>query len=171
MAKRGHKFTLEDYKEAVKVLDRIVKLKDFDIIFRRGAASSEDVPANTRLGRGLENIDSDQPYSIGDEMQINDLEENNLYKLDPIFDDESLDIAPTNKRFTVVAYSDASFAVGETKQSISRFDVMINGSSILWGYLKQTVVVDSAEYVAASICCKQIMHAENMVQFLDVTCV
>ena len=34
-----------------------------------------------------------QPYSIGDETQINDLEENNLYKLDPIFDDESLDIA------------------------------------------------------------------------------
>jgi hypothetical protein len=98
--------------------------------------------------------------------------------LDPNFDDESLDIekklAPTNKRFTVVAYSDASFAVGETKQSISGFDIMINGSPILWGSLKQTVVVDStcsSEYVAASICCKQIMQAENMVQFLGFTCV
>jgi hypothetical protein len=51
---------------------------------------------------------------------------------------------------------------------------MINGSPILWGSLKQTVVVDStcsAEYVAASICCKQILHAENMVQFLEFTCV
>ena len=120
----------------------------------------------------------DEPYSIGDETQINDLEENHLYKLDPIFDDASLDIekklAPTNTRFTMVAYSDASFAVGETKQSISGFDIMINGCPILWGSLKQTVVVDStcsAEYVAASICCKQIMHAENMVQFLDFTCV
>jgi hypothetical protein len=28
----------------------------------------------------------------------------------------------------------------------------------------------SAEYVAASICCKQIMQAENMVQFLDFSC-
>ena len=50
---------------------------------------------------------------------------------------------------------------------------MINGTPILWGSLKQTVVVDStcsAEYVAASVCCKQIMQAENMVQFLDFTC-
>ncbi len=28
----------------------------------------------------------------------------------------------------------------------------------------------SAEYVAASVCCKQMMHVENMVQFLDFTC-
>jgi hypothetical protein len=100
-----------------------------------------------------------------------------INKLDPVLDDESLDIskilAPTNPRFTTVAYSGASFAVGETKQSISGFVVMINGVLILWGSLKQTVVVDStcsAEYVAASICCKQIMHAENMVQFLEFTC-
>ena len=178
LAKRSHKFTLDDYKDAVKSLDRIVQLKDFGIIFRRGGAGSEYVPANTRLEGGLENIGEMQPYSIGDETQINDLEENNLYKLDSNFDDESLDIAKklasTNKRFTVVAYSDASFAVGATKQSISGFDIMINGSPILWGSLKQTVVVDStcsAEYVAASICCKQILHAENMVQFLDFTCV
>jgi hypothetical protein len=73
----------------------------------------------------------------------------------------------------MVAYSDASFAVGETKQSISGFIILINGTPILWGSLKQTVVVDStcsAEYVAASICCKQIMQAENMVQFLDFSC-
>ncbi len=28
----------------------------------------------------------------------------------------------------------------------------------------------SAEYVASSICCKQILQAENMVQFLNFTC-
>ena len=91
--------------------------------------------------------------------------------------DEELDIKKTladvNDRFTKVAYSDASFAVGETKQSISGFVVMINGVPILWGSLKQTVVVDStysAEYVAASVCCKQIKQAENMVQFLDFSC-
>ena len=69
--------------------------------------------------------------------------------------------------------SDASFAVGEQKQSISGVLVMINGTPILWGSLKQTAVVDatcSAEYVASSICCKQIIQAENMVQFLNFTC-
>jgi hypothetical protein len=119
---------------------------------------------------------TDDAYSIGDQGSINELEENNLYKLHH-YDEAQLDIAKsladTNYCFTKVAYSDASFAVGETKQSISGFIVLINGVPILWGSLKQTIVVDStcsAEYVAASVCCKQIMQAENMVQFLDFTC-
>ncbi len=44
---------------------------------------------------------------------------------------------------------------------------------MLWGSLKQTTVVDStcsAEYVASSVCCKQILQVENMMQFLDFTC-
>ncbi len=100
-----------------------------------------------------------------------------MYKLDPLVDDESLDIgkvlAPTNPRFKKVAYSDASFAVGLSKQSITGFVVMINDIPVVYGSLKQTVVVDStcfAEYVAASVTCKQILEVENMVQFLGFTC-
>ena len=100
-----------------------------------------------------------------------------MYKLNPLIDDESLDItkvlAPTNSRFRKVAYSDASFAVGTLKQSITGFVVMINGIPVTFGSLKQTVVVDStcsAEYVAASVTCKQILEVENMVQFLGFTC-
>ena len=100
-----------------------------------------------------------------------------MYKLNPLVDEVNMDIpkvlAPENKRFTKVAYSDASFAVGESKQSVTGFIVMINGIPLLFGSLKQTVVVDStcsAEYVAASVCCKQIMEVENMVQFLGFTC-
>jgi hypothetical protein len=55
----------------------------------------------------------------------------------------------------MVASSDASFAVSETRQSVSGFVVMINGIPILWGSLKHTIVVDSTcsvEYVATSIC-------------------
>ena len=176
LARRSNDYTLDDYNEALKVLDRVVLQKGYGIIFRRGSAGKEYVPASTRLGGGYEN-ESEGNYSIGDVTEMNELEENNLYKLDLEVDDEHLDIekklANTNSRFTMVAYTDASFAVGETKQSISGFDVMINGVPILWGSLKQTIVVDStcsAEYVAASICCKQIMQAENMVQFLEFTC-
>ena len=99
-----------------------------------------------------------------------------MYKLDEHEDSTSeilKELAPTNARFTKVAYSDASFASTEMKQSITGTLVMINGTPILWGSLKQTVVVDStcsAEYVAASVCSKQIMQMENMVQFLRFTC-
>ena len=177
LAKRSNYFTVEDYKDALRVLDRIVVSQHFGIIFRRGGANKEFIPSKTRLGGGLENVgDINEVYSVGDQS-LNELEENNLYKLDPDLDDATLDIekvlAETNTRFTKVAYSDASFAVGETKQSITGFIILINGTPILWGSIKQTVVVDStcsAEYVAASVCCKQIMQAENMVQFLDFTC-
>ena len=153
--------------------------KHFGILYKRGGANKEYVPANSLLGGGLVDLENEMedPYSIGDEAVLNELEENNLYKLDPVVDDSDLDIeknlAEVNNRFTKVAYSDASFAVGATKQSITGFVVMINGVPILWGSLKQTVVVDStcsAEYVAASVCCKQIKQAENMVQFLEFSC-
>ena len=176
LAKRCNTYTMEDYNDGLKVLDRIVSSKHYGILFKRGGAHKEFIPANTRLGGGLEDMGTNV-YSTGDQAQVNELEEYNLYKLDPDIDDATLDIvkllADTNTRFTKVAYTDASFAVGETKQSISGFVILINGVPILWGSLKQTVVVDStcsAEYVAASVCCKQILQAENMVQFLDFTC-
>jgi hypothetical protein len=116
-------------------------------------------------------------YSIGTESDMNEVETKDLYKLDAVLDDAKLDIIkslkPTNKRFTMIAYSDASFATGVSKQSVTGFIILLNGIPWLFGSLKQTIVVDStcsAEYVAASICCKQILEAENMVQFLEFTC-
>jgi hypothetical protein len=81
-------------------------------------------------------------------------------------DPESIDIdriiLPVNARYGLVVYADASFAVGERKQSVSGWVIYLNGVPILWGSLKQTIVVDSscsAEFVAASIACKQLLHA------------
>ena len=79
----------------------------------------------------------------------------------------------STSRFRIVAYSDAAFAVDELKQSVSGWVVYLNGTPILFGSLRQTVVIDSscsAEYVAASICVKQIMELENMLEFLEVHC-
>jgi hypothetical protein len=119
------------------------------------------VPASTRLGVRLLEDNEQEVYSIGDASAINELEENSLYKLDPYSDDAHLAIektlVDTNTRFTTVAYSDASFAVVETKQSISGWDVMINGVPILWGSLKHTIVVDSTCSADSRVCSRQWM--------------
>jgi hypothetical protein len=88
-------------------------------------------------------------------------------------DPELLDIQrvhlPINSRYSLLAYGDASFAIGATKQSVTGFIVYLTGVPLLWGSLKQTVVVDSscsAEFVAASVTCKHLLHAENMIGFL-----
>jgi hypothetical protein len=78
-----------------------------------------------------------------------------------------------NSRYRLIVYADASFAIGEHKQSVSGFIIFLNGVPILWGSLKQTIVVDSscsAEFVAASIGCKQLLQAENMVGFFGFSC-
>ncbi len=80
---------------------------------------------------------------------------------------------PLNKRYNLIIYADASFAVGDTMQSVSGYVIFLNGTPLLWGSLKQTIVVDSscsAEYVAASVACKQAIHAENMIGFLGFSC-
>jgi hypothetical protein len=195
LARRSNNFTPQDY-DALYVLQRVIERKDYGIIYRRGAAGKETIPASTRpkvdpeptsedLGElnidkrlllGMPTSQEKDRYSIGDGTWVNELQECDLYKLKS-GEDEHLDIVKTmpmtNSRFTVVAYSDASFAVGELKQSVTGFLVMVNGTPLLWGSLKQTTVVDStcsAEYVTSSVCCKQILHAENMMHFLDFTC-
>jgi hypothetical protein len=196
LARRSNNFTTEDYDDAMKVLNRISERRHHGILYRRGGAGKEYVPSSCRpegglckpgeydpvlddipYSLGLAMTTSISDYSIGDEAEFNELDEKNLYKLNPFIDDLDRDIikvlAPTNRRFTKVAYSDASFAVGGSKQSVTGFIVMVNGVPLLFGSLKQTVVVDStcsAEYVAASVCCKQIVEIENMVQFLGFTC-
>jgi hypothetical protein len=73
----------------------------------------------------------------------------------------------------LTVYGDASFAIGESKQSVTGYIVYLNGVPLLWGSLKQTIVVDSscsAEFVAASVACKQLIHAENMLGFLGFSC-
>jgi hypothetical protein len=94
-----------------------------------------------------------------------------------VVDDGNVDIPRivfvVNPRYNLIVFGDASFAIGELKQSVSGYVVYLDGVPLLWGSLKQTIVVDSscsAEYVAASIACKQLLHAENMLGFLGFSC-
>jgi hypothetical protein len=80
---------------------------------------------------------------------------------------------PTNPRYSLVVFGDASFAAGDLKQSVTGFVIFLNGVPLIWGSLKQTIVVDSScsvEFVAASVACKQLIHAENMIGFLGYSC-
>jgi hypothetical protein len=80
---------------------------------------------------------------------------------------------PTNPRYNTIGYTDASFAVGEEKASISGLVIFVNGTPLIWGSMKQTTVADStcsSEFVAASVCCKQLQHVENMFRFLGFLC-
>jgi hypothetical protein len=107
---------------------------------------------------------------------MNELREKSLYKVkkDEIADEDIRPIIlPINKRYNLIIYADASFAIGDTKQSVSGYVIFLNGTPLLWGSLKQTIVVDSscsAEYVSASIACKQAIHAENIISFLGFSC-
>jgi hypothetical protein len=194
LARRANKYSEADYREAMKVLKRVYARKEHGIIMTRGAAGKELVPSSSRPK-------SVQPETAGDASdaspsphdEIGTLiggEQNELLqkmllsarRVSPsgeydVLDSETIDIRrvelPINSRYRLTVYSDASFAVGELKQSVSGYVVYLNGIPILWGSLKQTIVVDSscsAEFVAASIACKQLLHAENMISFFGFSC-
>ena len=69
LAKRCNNYDIEDYKDALKVLDRIVSCKHYGILFKRGGANREFIPANTRLGGGLEGLEDlgAHVFSTGDQ--------------------------------------------------------------------------------------------------------
>jgi hypothetical protein len=167
------------------------------VIFR-GQAGKEIVPSSSRPSPGSLPV-ADLSSSAEDTVEISPADdmgswipgtENEVFQkslchplaADPgspylVDDPDELDIPrvvlAVNSRYSLIAYGDASFAIGESKQSVSGFVIYLNGAPLLWGSLKRTIVVDSscsAEYVASSIACKQLLHAENMIGFLGFTC-
>jgi hypothetical protein len=189
LARRSNDYTESDYREALKVLKRVHARKEHGIVITRGAVGQELVPSSSRPTLASDELEGSGPGpdDIGNPIceAHNELLHKSLLLAQRVVepgeysakDPESVDIGrillPVNPRYGLVVYADASFAVGQLKQSVSGYVVYLNGVPILWGSLKQTIVVDSscsAEFVAASIACKQLLHAENMVGFFGFSC-
>jgi hypothetical protein len=110
LARRSNHFTLSDYDDAVRLLHRVIERKHYGIIYRRGAAGKETVPASTRLGEGHDGVgdvamlfgrnEETATYSTGDATWVSELQENDLYKLHPEDDDRQLDIGLLTQRRT-----------------------------------------------------------------------
>jgi hypothetical protein len=175
LAKRSTAPTLSDYNDAFKVLKRVYKRRSAVIMFKRGFAGRELKPSQTRPEINVNVLLSTEisatPPALPEYFSQSDLL---AYFSGPQRD---LDIAtpplPISTQFSLVAYTDASFGVGDEKVSISGYVIFVNGTPILWGSQRQTTIADStcsAEFVAASVCCKQVMNVENMFRFLGVLC-
>jgi hypothetical protein len=194
LARHCNAYTEKEYQLALKLLHSLDP--STGIIFLRGGAYHERVPQLTRHGSEDTNVKTDdallqdtseggvlspsfEGFSLQSSDIVNEFGEKDLFRVKDDTDrtrkqeEQKTKGVKTTSRFRIVAYSDAAFAVDELKQSVSGWVVYLNGTPILFGSLRQTVVVDSscsAEYVAASICVKQIMELENMLEFLEVHC-
>jgi hypothetical protein len=180
LARRSNSYTESDYNDALKVLERIYTRRTQGIIFFRGGAGKEIVPSDSRNGIQISVPIKSEKVSTEDDTgsmtEFNELREQALYKVKNEIASEDIRpiILPLNDRYRLIIYADASFAVGILKQSVSGYIIYLNGTPLMWGSLKQTVVVDSscsAEYVAASVACKQAIHAENIIRFLGFSCI
>jgi hypothetical protein len=191
LARKSNSYGELEYNLALKVLHRVFVRRNHGIVMFRNGGGRELVPSSVRTDPVLSSVElSDDMNELrSDDLGVhipesdNEITKQSLCRGKILFSDvspsyviddpELLDIPrvylPINSRYSLLAYGDASFAVGATKQSVTGFIIYLNGVPLLWGSLKQTVVVDSscsAEFVAASVTCKHLLHAENMIGFL-----
>jgi hypothetical protein len=168
--------TPSHYNSALKVLKRIYNRRTAVLRFQRGCAGREIVPSNSRTDALVLSLSADvsiisdlvAPPPVPDPEPTSAV----LNDMQCHFDIDEPPL-PVNSRFSIVGYTDASFAVGDTKDSISGFVIFVNCTPLMWGSMKQSTTADStcsAEFVAASICCKQLMHVENMFRFFGFVC-
>jgi hypothetical protein len=117
LAKRSNSSTASDYADAVKVLKRIYKRRSTVMLFKRGYAVREIIPSTLRPPAAIPTpvpiVDPAlfTPAALFSTVDLADQD----YDIDTIDDDDP--VLPITTRFTTVAYTDASFAVGSTKDS------------------------------------------------------
>ena len=171
LASKCNDFSTDDFAQAMKVLYRLQQRGDQGIEFRKGGAATIRVPPNRRLKCDDGTV---VPYYIGADDLVNEFGTKDLYRAQDADRDAAIVYDfPVASNYCIVGYTDASFATTEKMQSISGWVIYLNGTPILWGSMRQTVVVDSscsAEYVAASVTVKQVKELEHRVLFLEICC-
>jgi hypothetical protein len=174
LARRCNAPTLSDYTDALKVLKRIFKRRESAILFKRGYAGRDLIPSQVRPDPPIISLASTaSPRAVSPPGHLTQEDVLDYFDSRQVAYDIHAVVLPTSTRFVTLAYTDASFAVGESKDSISGFVIFVNGTPVMWGSMRQTSIADStcaAEFVAASVCCKQLVHVENMFHFLGVAC-
>jgi hypothetical protein len=104
LARRSNSYTSKDYQDGLKVLKRISERKLHGIVIYRNAATRELLPAFRRPSPGDPSLIADD---TGDFLPY------------VVPDDDELDILrivlPVNRRYRLIAFGDASFAIGELK--------------------------------------------------------
>jgi hypothetical protein len=162
--------TPSHYNSAFKFLKRIYNRRTAVLRFQRGSAGRELVPSNSRSDALILSLSADVsvlPPIAFSSVPAPEPTSAVLTDMQRHFDIVEPPL-PVNFRFSIMGYTDAFFAVGDTKNSISGFVIFVNCTPLMWGSMKQTTTADStcsAEFVAASICCKQLMHVENTFRF------
>ncbi len=175
LARRSNKSTPADYQDALKVLKRIYKRRDTVIRFQKGSAGQEYIPATTRPNYA-DPSDPDPPAPYPPAPYFDEDQFATSYPLlaeSQAQLDITEELLPTNLRFKTVAYTDVAFAVGLLKISITGFTIFVNCTPLMWGSLTQSSIADSScssEFVAASVCAKQLVHVENMFRFFGFLC-
>jgi hypothetical protein len=171
LARHCNDFTSAHYASAMKVLKRLYKRRSAVIRFQCGTAGREYVPSQLRPLEPVTTLASTLASPASDSLPPDS-------SVAPFLEmQERLEIPevplPTNSRFSMVGFTDAAFAVGDIKDSISGLVIYVNGTPVISGSMKQTTGADStcsAEFVAASVCSKQLLHVENMFRFLGFLC-
>jgi hypothetical protein len=177
LARRCNAPTPSDYNDALKVLKRIFKRRNSAILFKRGYAGRNLIPSQVRSDPPVISL-ATTPIFRAASPPGNLTQEDVLDYFDSrhIAYNIQTTVLPTSTRFVTLAYTDASFAVDDSKDSNSIFGLVIfvNGTPVMWGStMRQIAIADStcaAEFVAASVCCKQLVHVENSFRFLGFVC-
>jgi hypothetical protein len=162
LARLSNSFGETEYDMAMKVLQRIFARRSHGIVIFRHAAGREVIPASTwpsssSSGENLTTTDLAGNLGTSDDLgscipdSANELSRHSLCQGKALFsgvnisyvveDSEELDVQrvlfPVNLRYRLLAYGDASFAVGESKQSVTGYIIYLNGVPLLWGRLSK----------------------------------